>query len=413
MPLVKNAITVENGKNADTPDEVTEKKVAPPPMVTYIKSIVADRALLSSVEFSETGKETVLPLTKSRRKVRSSKRHRMQGKTLAEIDEEFVTPVNLHSGDFCNLPPEADTFRGTTSIKFTNSWLRPNSTDGMAHSNLVASMTRAYIDKGGAHYLGSRIVSGLATGSIFWRNRLGTDKIITLRVSDGIRGGKFGAPTVIECDRVRRDVIPTFAELEPHVIEGDIHAVADEIAGALSGDRGTLCLDVSFEGYVGRGQAIYPSEVLHNTEEKEKDKDKGREYQTARVRLGGDYVEQVIFTSDKIGNAIRRIDDITWHGNPAAGILPVEPYGVNLNEPEKSARLPKPGYASNFYALFDNIERVAALVDALPEKFTEDYVLCQDPSDNDVHFFFANLLFGGIFSTGKDKNKKSKAKAKK
>ncbi len=103
---------------------------------------------------------------------------------------------------------------------------------------------------------------------------------------------------------------------------GNAAALRDLIASALAGER-YLPVSAVAEVRLYAGAEVYPSQEFVDREKEKTDLDRTLSYRT--IREGGRDVDWATIHPQKLGNAVRTIDD--WHGVDGYGVIPVEAFG--------------------------------------------------------------------------------------
>ncbi|OQX11166.1 MAG: type I-F CRISPR-associated protein Csy3 [Thiothrix lacustris] len=267
--------------------------------------------------------------------------------------------ANIQRIDVCYLPDAVEQFCLRFSVTFAAHSLAPGACNDTEYAKALEQFAQAYREKDGYTALASRYLQNIINGRWLWRNRYASDKQVTL---------SYGGKTLVFA--VAHELEHDYSTVEGYA------ALHDALAAALSGTSGVLRLQVTAAGVLGFGQEVYPSQEFV---EGKKDKT------LAAVKVGE--VRQAAMHSQKIGNALRTIDD--WHSRAADyGKIAVEPYGVVAQRAE-AVRLPNS--KSDLYSYLKDLavwtERVeAASAGALP---------------SEAHYLMACLIRGGVYSGGK------------
>lgn len=267
--------------------------------------------------------------------------------------------ANIQRIDVCYLPDAVEQFCLRFSVTFAAHSLAPGACNEPEYAKALEQFAQAYREKDGYTVLAGRYLQNIINGRWLWRNRYASDKQVTL---------SYGGKTLVFA--VAHELEHDYSAVEGYA------ALRDAVAAALSGTSGVLRLQVTASGVLGFGQEVYPSQEFV---EGKKDKT------LASVKVGE--VRQAAMHSQKIGNALRTIDD--WHSRAADyGKIAVEPYGVVAQRAE-AVRLPNS--KSDLYSYLKDLavwtERVAAAqAGALP---------------SEAHYLMACLIRGGVYSGGK------------
>src|SRR5690606_7072428 len=114
-------------------------------------------------------------------------------------------------------------------------------------------------------------------------------------------------------DRFERESMPVGSE-----------KLVAEVGAALSGKRGPLFLNVDISGEMPAGAEVYPSQEF--LPEAKQSKENGKVLSAIEIEHNGRRFRQGTMHSQKIGNALRWIDE--WHGEvDEYGATPIEVYG--------------------------------------------------------------------------------------
>ncbi|TXH61944.1 MAG: type I-F CRISPR-associated protein Csy3 [Thiothrix sp.] len=335
-------------------------KLTLPSMLNYTRSIIPS----NGVFFYREG-EQEQPITVYQQTVRGTianynnvyKNEKQDDKELAKLLDP--ANANIQRIDVCYLPDAVDTFYLRFSVTFAAHSLAAGACNEPEYAKALGQFAQSYKDKGGYDELAGRYLQNILNGRWLWRNRYAAEKSVTL-IYEG-QTLTFAMASALEED---------YSALVGY------SALRAAVAGALSGERGVLRLQVLASGVLGFGQEVYPSQEFV---EGKKDKT------LASVKVGD--LRQAAMHSQKIGNAIRTIDD--WHARAADyGKIAVEPYGVVAQRAE-AVRLPNS--KNDLYSYLKDLEglteRVAtAKAGALPAE---------------AHYVMACLVRGGVYSGGK------------
>lgn len=277
--------------------------------------------------------------------------------------------ANLQTIDQALMPVGAQQLKVSFSLSVKADSMKVHASNCVQSASQLKLFTDLYAEKGGYQVLAERYVANIMRGAWLWRN------------ASTYSNGRVDVQVVI--DGVERtfsnDVISAESFLQaPAGCEDLVKFVAKVLAGQhRQADTGfvlSATLRVTAHLQADQGQIVFPSQEFVD----EGDKVLGS------VNVGG--VKQAIMHSQKIGNAIRRIDD--WY-TPLAGFamrpLPVEPLGVDSTYSVAHR-------ASNKEDFFTILEkRYEPLIDQLNA--------AQDASQlaPEHHYVVATLIRGGVF----------------
>lgn len=283
---------------------------------------------------------------------------------------------NPQTVDSASIPSGFGRLSITFGLRVMPSVMQPHASDNSDVAAAFCQAAREYAGKGGFAFLAERYVWNILNGRFAWRNRLQSDdaKIIVKLADLKI----VADPLMLSLrDPQSRD------EMAAAVIEGAEHldALIDAVAKGFC--ERAVDIEVEWQSVLPGGAEVWPSQEYLRSEVAGALGNKGRVYASIPCATVRGRVPQASIHSQKIGAALRHIDD--WHGDAENGAIAVNPYG-GVQETGAVLRPLKKGDAANFYdimkkdsEIFADLERPAA-----------------EMSGN-THFFFANLLRGGVF----------------
>ena len=292
------------------------------------------------------------------------------------------------------IPSGCDTFEITFSARIMQSAMKLHASDNPDVATNYADLARLYAESGGFAYLARRYVANLLNGRFAWRNRWQSDDAI---VTVSFAGGK---QVVADPFKFNLSEMPSLETMRGALVGGTPELLDELISGVTRGlTEASFEFDVIWSSKMQPGAEVFPSQEYLRGEAAERLKGKGedggksRVYATLPSRVGGRTVEQASMHSQKIGAAIRHIDD--WHNNDDYGPIAVNPYG-GVQETADVLRKSKGGSALNLYAIMGK-----------PQLLRADVEKPADQMSGDTHFFFANLIRGGVFSVSNKTNEKA------
>lgn len=285
---------------------------------------------------------------------------------------------NLQRIDVCFLPDGAERLVLTFSLSVNARSLTPEGCNDEAVRSALGRLSAAFAEKGGYVDLARRYVWNLANARTLWRNRNSVDK--KAKVTAEGKAYEFDA-----------DAIGTFA-YDPKWCPAHAEPLVARVADALSGKGAILFLDVEVSGRLAKGAPVYPSQEF--IEAKGVDK-RTKVLCGTPARWDGESIRHASMHSQKIGNAVRTID--SWH--PQAdeiGCIAVETYGYSqsaLKTVRKPDRKDRDGaQGTGFYDLLVDIDGMISRLADVPG------------IPDDVAYFMAVLVRGGVFSRAKEKD---------
>jgi CRISPR-associated protein Csy3 len=306
----------------------------------------------------------------------------------AAFGKQNIEQANLQTIDRATLPAGCDRLAVKIGVQFLANALSPHAADCPEVIANLRNLVSAYAHKGGFAFLARRYLWNLLNARWLWRNYfVMSDKTVHV-LQDGV---------------VRLSVDPT--QIERFAYPGDaameqacprFAALAEEIGAAMATPDAMLALEVVAVGHMPEGSEVFPSqEFISGDRAKEVQRRRGSEngpgkvLSAIEVNSGGRKVRQATFHPQKVGNAVRCIDE--WHGAEDYGAVAVDPYAAQTTR-AVALRPPRHGSLYDFLATKKRAEQLAATVaDQTPDA----------PAFQDAHFVVANLVRGGVFG-GKD-----------
>jgi CRISPR type I-F/YPEST-associated protein Csy3 len=280
--------------------------------------------------------------------------------------------ANLQEIEVAFLPADATRLSLRFSLVFQANSVAPSGCNDIEFYGKLTKLVSLYKAAGGYNELAGRYLWNVINGRTLWRNRFATEKKVVLTLGDG-------TTVTFNTDNMRLDTFDRSAMPE------GFEAIASKIADALSGESpDALFLTVDVSGYLPTGAEVYPSQEFISEGNKSKDKDVGKVLSSITIQHEGRTVRQATMHSQKIGNAIRVIDE--WHGETDDyGATPIEAFGY-IQSRNNALRLPG-SKASDFYGLLKGIDG-----------FIEELEKAPSTISGDVHYMIAMLIRGGVFS---------------
>lgn len=278
--------------------------------------------------------------------------------------------ANLQQVEVAFMPVGAERIAVEFSLVVQSNSLVPSGCNDSAFYDKVKALTNAYSAAGGYHHLAARYLWNVINGRTLWRNRFASEKKTTVKC-----GGE-----VYEFDVDNVNLNRFVASEMPQGFEN----LASKVGEALAGRTAPIFLTVEISGHVPMGAEVYPSQEFLPDAAK-RSKDYGKVLSHVNVEFGGRKLRQATLHSQKIGNAIRVIDE--WHGQVEEyGVTAIEAYGY-VQSRNNAVRLP--GDSADIYKMLMDIEA-----------HTETVKSAADAASipGDIHYMVAMLVRGGVFS---------------
>jgi CRISPR-associated protein Csy3 len=294
-------------------------------------------------------------------------------------NEKSPNNPNIQRIEIAHLPTDSETLLIKGSVNFLANSLGPNACNEDGFTDAHTKFIKAYKEKGGYRTLAKRYFMNLINGAILWRNRYGKN----VQTEIEYEGNHF----IFQADDIDFKNSLSINSIKTKDKQKEAEAISDTIARALKGEFGQyacLQLNINAQSTLGFGQDVYPSQEF--SEKSIRDR-AGQEISKVLAKMElKNGKKQAVMHSQKIGNAIRTIDD--WYEKDAPYPLAVEPYGVD-QAAQKALRK-----SNNFYKYIVKLEQLT------------DQINQEDHIPNTAHFVAACFVRGGVFSKAKEEKKK-------
>lgn len=321
------------------------KKIKLPTVFAMIGSFAVSNGLMFGVD--ENGKE--IPVEIMSKTVKGTISNESDGKK-AEKPED-IAKANIQTVDVANLPVGTDTLRLKFGFKVVPNVLRPSACNNQDYRAVLDDFVDTYIENDGMDEIADRYAHQILSGDYLWRNKDCLD--LDIRVEVKTRDG------VIEA-RNKNGSLEGFDELK------------NVINDSLIGKNSVAFVSVVADAKMDELAEVYPSQDFVDDNSKSKH----------LYYIENEGVKHAAMHSQKIGNALRTIDD--WYGDDVRKIA-VEPYGVDQ---EKGVAFRK---ESDKNSLYTYLRKLDTHLEELKENGVQDHHL----------FIIACFVRGGVFG-GKD-----------
>jgi len=336
----------------------TKKETDPVPNVlAFERKLDPSDAIFSFGNWDDRNIANPWPSLELREKIiRGTISNRLKGNDEVDADPKSA---NIQTVDLAALPHDSDTLGVTFTLRILGDVGIPSACNEPTYKTWLASRVSEYRDAGGFGVLAARYARNLAAARFLWRNRLCSQAAET-HISL-IQDGKPAETWVFDSLAISlRDFGAPIAESDA------FEKLTKAIFTALSGNSVTL-LKITTYARIGAGQEVFPSQEFVQGK---KDSKNGAKSKTLYAVEGA-----AAFHSQKIGNAIRTIDD--WHPQAEEiGPIAVEVYGSVTS----SGTAYRGKGEDNFYTLHD-------------DWCGKD----RQPDDAQRHYLMAILVRGGVF----------------
>lgn len=290
-----------------------------PSMLNYRRSVSTGRGLFS-VSSTPDGADKVpliveeMGLTGSRAYDIWQNIDRQKSKNNAvEVGIESIASPNPHRLEVAFIPEDKPFLHVSFSLMYCPNSFTPHMCNSRPIRAALMQLAGLYRNAGGYESLAKKYALPLITGHWMWRNN---DEAVTRRVSMTERRS-HGMKWAFDVHHGAS----SFNDVEPVGDSSSIDELVEAIARGLSGSGPLLSMDVTACYEMMSGMQAYPSQSLL-IDEKDTHALKRLLYKVDTPHAIG----QAAFHEQKIGNALRTIDD--WHGDTEYGAIAVEPNGV-------------------------------------------------------------------------------------
>jgi CRISPR-associated protein Csy3 len=246
-----------------------------------------------------------------------------QGKPLVgEALEKAQNPTkpNIQSIDRAALDADSDVLEVSFSLAFHGGGNAPDACSKVEFRDAVANFVKIASDKGIYEDLAARYLWNLVNGRALWRNGYGIPVGCVLKVGAQEFSFDWGALR----ERGRFPGLDTVVKAGKSDAE-KVRKLVHDIGAALAGSD-LLAMDVAIRVRSYKGAEVWPSqEFVEETQKRRNGREISRVLAARESRVDGSLVRHGYMHSQKIGNAIRTIDE--WHGDATFGAIPVEAFG--------------------------------------------------------------------------------------
>jgi len=327
-----------------------------PSVLSFDRKLEISDAIMQSGNFTDIEQyENWQPIELFERRNRAVKSNFKQ--EVLDDEEELQKQIeepNIAWGDDAALPANADTLKVSFSLRVLGGINTPSACNKKDYQDKFSEIVNSYTEEFGFKELAKRYAYNLVNGRFLWRNRVGAQEVII-----HVKHKSFDKP--LEFNAYKYPLKHTTAE------DDKVSPLVDLIEKGLSGQENIF---IEIDAYVKLGnlQRIWPSQemILHPI--------KGEKSRHLFSLGGSDGKRHAAMHCEKIGNAIRTIDD--WQTGSDMPIA-VEAYGsvTQRGVAYRSSR-------NDFKTLIT--------------KWIND----KEISEEEKHFVVAMIIRGGVFSEG-------------
>lgn len=295
-------------------------------------------------------------------------------KSSINLSGKNIDAPNIQKLDYAIMPQDSVALQISFGIKVSGNSKNPTLCNVMEYQNVLAEITHLYAEKGGYRFLAAKYLKQIFFAKWGWRNLDDVARVIVKVV-----GNDNETYTTLS-----NEITENF---EVHLNEGNLKNLLDKFTNALEG-KSVLRLEVQGEFYKSGFEEVFPSQEF---DESDKTKKQGQKSKFLYAIPTKECQKHAALHSQKIGNALRTIDEWWTKDNTKAPFsLAVEPLGY-ISSQQRAIRNE---YKNDLYSQLKNIEDFQSKV-AEVNVFNE--------SHGDIHHVIACLIRGGVFGM-KDKD---------
>jgi len=348
-----------------------------PTFFNFNRSISPSEGFLFGVNTKDDKKHVDIPVEVMERGIRTSISNytNVYGKNAEDTNKKINVlkdpeKANGQRIDIAFLSQDADRLKMAFSIIVEAASLAPSSCNDVEFREDMVKFSTRYRELGGYDFIAKRYAWNIINGRVLWRNRFVTE--LNVKVSKGGETIEFN-PSNVSLFTFEEETMPV-----------GFDKLANWIAVALQTPGEALMLTVEISGKSSIGSEVFPSQEWLPKERKKEDK--SRVLSSVERRVDGRDIRHATMHSQKIGNALRQIDE--WHGKvDEYGATAIEAYGYVQSRSE-ALRIPS-GSAKDVYKLLVDITNINSGL-AKATKLSD--------VDDQVHYLMAMLIRGGVFS---------------
>lgn len=317
----------------------------------------------------------------------------LEGEALALAQYNPSKP-NIQSIDRATLDPESDTLELSFSVAFHDGCMTPDACSKPEYRESLAAFMK--VAKGEDLYddLAVRYLWNLVNGRVLWRNGYGIADGVSLTISSSNDRGKAYS---FDWGKLKdRRNFPGREALVAACVSNDketvIAMLVSKIAAALQGADGLFAAEIAIRVRSYRGAEVWPSqEFVEGSQTKRNGREISRILASRTRKVAGQTVRHGVMHSQKIGNALRTIDE--WHGDAAFGAIPVEAFGWVQAE-LAAARAPSAKQGIDAYRALENVAHI-----------TQGLVDGDEISRKDALYTLAIIIRGGVWGVSEKQDK--------
>ena len=273
--------------------------------------------------------------------------------------QKMMAKPNISWGDDAALSHDHDTLKTSFTLRVVGSLNQPSVCNKADFSSVYSEKLGDYIQSDDIEELANRYAYNIANGRFLWRNRVGAQEVKVI-----VKHGNFKSP--LEFTAYDYPLKKTTAE------DNSVVELARLIKAGLAEDESIL-LEIDAYANLGKGQRIWPSqEMVLNSPKGEK----SRHLFSLKIKDKN----VAAMHSEKLGNALRTIDDWYPRFSETQSPIAIEAYG-SVTQRGVAYRSSRNDFKSLLLKWLntDNDESI--------------------PKD-EKHFVTAMLIRGGVFGEG-------------
>ncbi|BBH52672.1 type I-F CRISPR-associated protein Csy3 [Fluviispira sanaruensis] len=299
-------------------------------------------------------------------------------------NEKNTEAANIQSLDYAIMPQNSKALKISFGLKVIGNSMSPFLCNNITYENTLKKLAKSYAEKGGYSYLASKYLHQIFLAKWGWRN-LDSFAKVTVTLNGDKKNPLVCNSHEIESPAAFQDFLKT----------SDGKNLLDKFTSALAG-KSVLRLKIDGEFVKNELEEVWPSQEFAEKEMSSSDKPKKTKYLYSIPTE--DSPRHAALHSQKVGNALRTIDD--WWSSESEDVYPiaVEPLGY-ISSQQRTVRSDS---KNDLYSQLKQLEKLQAEVENA--KGVLDI-------GSHIHHVMSCLIRGGVFGMKED-DKKDKNKDK-
>ena len=346
-----------------------------PKMLAFTRSLETTEAIMFGSSSKNASLRVPIEVTETGQRGQSS--HEALNRDKAGASKAGKS--NPQMVEIARMPTDTDLLVIEAGLRIMPNSAQPCATDSPSAFDAYGELASLYGAAGGFEVLAARYLENIANGRFAWRNRsLSNSASVSVSFDDTVL---IFNPFALDSDEILG--LNAVKSALTAGSSADVDALVAHIARGLR--DAPVDLTFIWTGAVLPNSEVYPSQEYKYSADKGEKGAPSRRLASIRSRINGEIIRQAAMHSQKIGAALRAIDD--WHNNEFYGAIPVNAYGgvqeagIALRHRNKAAP-----------SLYDLTGKPALFLEGLEK----------GEMTNNVHFLMASLIRGGVYGSSEE-----------